>query len=769
MIANSIVTGTIIEASPGSANTYRVAVSEDGSTLDGCLSLIGGFFAPLLGLRSNFKHGVGTNVLCVRGAPSMILCEMRSQAGVPGSSRAHAATTAATDNQDLDPVEDDEPPVDPPSRDMRDLLPGEYDLSNALQVGITWLTHVIKLRAGDRVKVECHLLDSLLRVMAENLQVLTGAGDWTCNNDGGHVTMRHNWTSMEHEAWGLTAQGNPKSKTTEGGLPQPTDVPETGRWRCSEFAGALGDMVHRFITDPEAAIGQLSQNRAGKLRHWEGADGTWLLQSVGDIVFERVSRIVVPVELKRPQDPAGDSAEEMYPPKADFLDLWKPDPNEPWAMAHHLRDYARWLSNYAGYARFLQRSKDWLVKAEADAPLADLAGKDKSREQAVPTTLRVPRETYATIRIMRDGSIVAVNGYGCSVMMVGYDVVMSAARDLRLEAGRNIVLTAGGSVFAKARKNVEIVAATGALIASARSRMALWVEQGTMMLRTLMKPGDRGSPEAHRFSEPNTGIIIDAPESNVLIAGSKMALEAVKEDDSASEPSMELRSAGGAKLAVSRTRTLDMAGGAVRLVSEHVVLQASKGLHLLSSFIDFGGVLQKAKGKLTAVTLHARTILGSAIIHGQRLPGGTDNHINHVGYSGSAGNISMEEGQALPQEALPTPFNGATALVRRARPVCDYLPVSEYPKEPAHESLSQQVLRNEQAGNTSVEEWKFEDDAAHGDPNATHKKPYPGAGAKVVTYPSEEDLHKPSSKLPAEYKPVPVAAERAAATFITRS
>jgi uncharacterized protein (DUF2345 family) len=768
MTESTIQTGTIIDASPGQGNSYRVQVSEDGSTLEGCVSLIGGFFAPLLGLRSNFKHAIGTNVLILRSAPAMILCELRSLAGVPASSRAHAATTAPTDAADLDPEDADTYPADPPPRDTRDLLPGELDLSNALQVGITWLTHVIKMRAGDRVKVECHLLDSLLRVMAENLQVITGAGDWTCTNDGGHITMRHNWTSAEHEAWGLKHQGDPKSRSTEGGLPQPTDVPETGRWRCSEFAGALGDMLHKFITDPEDSIGQLAQRRAGKLRQWEGADGTWLLQSVSDIVLERVTRIVVPVELKRPQDPTGDTAEEMMPPRADYLDIWKPDTNEPWNMAHHLRDYARWLSNYAGYARFLQRVKDWEVTSEAESPQPDLAAKDRAREAAVPAALRAPRETYATIRIMRDGSIVMLNGYGSSVMMAGYDLTVSAARDLRLEAGRNIVMTAGGSIFAKARKHMELVAVTGTFIASARARMALWTEQGTLLLRSLMKPSERGTPEAHRFGDNKVGLVISTPESKAVITGKEIGVEALSTDDSTTDPALQINSAGGMRLAAGKGRMLDLAGGAVRAMAENVVLQASKGVHLLSSFIDFGGVLQKASGKLTALTLHARNMIGSFIYHGQLMPGGSDNHRNHVGYSAGAGNINMAEGTAPPSEAAAAPFSEGRAASRRIRPVCDYLPVREYGTKPAHESLSQQVLRQHQAGNDNTEEWLFSDDAKNGDSSASYKKPYPGAGAQTQVYGSDANLHVPSSKLPGEHAPTPVAPTPQAASFITQ-
>lgn len=751
-----LATGTITDANLGTNNTYQVVVDSDGATLPGCQSVVGGFFAPLLGLRANYKHSVGANVLLLRTSPALILCELPSSLGTPVSSKAASVTTADTDSADLDQQANEKDPTNQAFREKRDLLAGELDLSNALQVGIVWLTHMLKVQAGDRVKIELHLIDDLLRIMSENLQVITGAGDWRCVNDGGQVTMRKEWTSYEHEAWGLLSARDPKIKTAEGGLPSPQDVPETGRWRCTEFSGALADMVHSFITDPAEALGSLAQERAGKHREWVGADGSHIIQSVGDIVLERVVRVVVPIELKRSDDPTGDTVEDMQAPKADFLDIWKPDPAEPWTMAYHLRDYARWLSNYAGYARFLQRKKDWLVKAEADTPEPKLTAGQKDREMAVPASLRVPRTTYACIRIMRDGSIVTLNGYGCSHSMIGPDIVASAVRDYRIEAGRNVVITAGHSIFAKARNNIELVAVLGAFIASSKARMALWCEKGTLLLRTLMRAEDAPAEGIHRFSNRKVGLIMEAPFARAVVAGKQATVEASDTDDSMQDPALRLQSAGNATLRSGRNKVVGLAGGKLTTMFQELYLVATSLIRLAARDIDFGSVLMKTGAKLVARQLQAESLVGKSIINGQLIQGGSDNHRNHVVYSGAAAKISMPESAQLPSDDYPSALSPGLLDAKLARPVCDYLPPNTYQARRTHESLTQQFLRSNLG---QVEEapqpWQFSDDAADGDSAATHKKPYPGDRSVVVQYVSEANLHQPSTQAPEEFKPAP--------------
>ena len=750
-----LVTGTIIEASL-TGNSYKVVSDEDGSTLPGCISAVGGFFAPLLGIRINYKHHIGANVLVMRGAPAMILCELPNALGVPSSTNASSVTTADTVASDLDAEGETDSAVNPQLREKRDLLSGELDMANVMQVGVTWLTHMLKLHAGDRVKLELHLVNDLLRLVAENLHLVTGAGDWTCFNDGGQITQRHDWTSYEHEAWGLKSARDPKVTKIDGGLPDYADVPETGRWRCSEFSGALGDMIHKFVTDPADSLGQLAQERAGKHREWVGADGSHIIQSVGDISLERVCRIVVPVELKRPDDPTGDTIEESLLPRADFLDVWRPDPREPWTMAYHLRDYSRWLSNYAGYARFLQRKKDWLVKAETETPVPQTTAWQKDREKAVPASLRVPVDTYACIRIMRDGSIVTLNGYGCSSTMIGPDIILSATRDLRMEAGRNVVITAGDSFFVKARRNVEIVAVLGSWVASARARMAMWCEQGTVLIRTLMKTDERGTPAAHRFNNPDVGVVIDAPNSNAILSSRRTVVEATSAESKPGEQALRLQTPGDVAIKAGAEKSVLFAGGKLSTNMRDILLRARDAIQWAAPDIDFGGLLRKTRGRLLAQQLSAVSLLGKTIIHGQRLPGGTDKHINHVLYSGAAADISMPDPLQLAGSDTPVPAAEGALEVKRARPVCDYLRPDAYQASNTHQSLTQQHMQlNLSAAESAPEKWNFADDAEAGDPDASFKKPYPGARAVVTTYPSENNLHKPSSKAPEEFTPAP--------------
>ena len=53
----------------------------------------------------------------------------------------------------------------------------------------------------------------------------------------------------------------------------------------------------------------------------------------------------------------------------------------------------------------------------------------------MPAAAKKVKETYATFRLMRDGSYVILDGYGSSFMMAGGDINCSAARHMRMEAG----------------------------------------------------------------------------------------------------------------------------------------------------------------------------------------------------------------------------------------------------------------------------------------------------------------------------------------------
>lgn len=323
-----------------------------------------------------------------------------------------------------------------------DLFEGEFVMDNLLGVGIHLLTTLAKLQASDLAKVEAMLTDDTVRIIDRTFKHISSEGIEQIYNDG-RVNARLDASSYPHEVAGVEEDKSPKG-TSNSGVVDEEPVAPTGRWRYSHYRGYLGDFLHFFITDPVAGIAQLAQERAGKLHVHAGNDGTLIVRSVSDIVFERVSRISVPVEQKEYFHPDGNTVADYAKPATTHLESWNFDPTKPWKAAYYLRDYARWLSQHHAYARFLQADKDWKVAADSKTPEPSYGNQEKDREQRMPAAAKKVKETYATFRLLRDGSYVVLDGYGSSWMMAGGDISCSAARHLRMEAGSESDLINGG-------------------------------------------------------------------------------------------------------------------------------------------------------------------------------------------------------------------------------------------------------------------------------------------------------------------------------------
>ena len=760
----STATGIISRVHPDQ-EVYDVDLDQ-GGTLRDCMSCAGGIFAPLFGFNVSMRIPLGTKVAVIGQSPGLILGCLRSQTGDPSSAASASATTAPTDIREMTDGEVTASAV--PVRPHRDMLEGEFALTNVYRVGVMLLTHFAKLQAGDRAKVECFLLDDLVRIVSDSFHHMSSFGDYKIINDGGKITVRWDGTSHEHEAWGLLQARAPKAPTAVDGVVDDQEVQETGRWRFAEFVGHLGDFIHMFVTDPCETLGSLAQERAGKFHAHVNNDGSLLVQSVGDIVFERVTRILVPTEQKAYDHPEGNTADEE--PSSDFLDTWRFDPNKPWESAYHLRDYARWLNSYHAYARFLQQDKDWVVSSEAEAKAPMYSAGEKERERAVPGILREPRVTYSCIRIMRDGSQILLDGYGGSIMQAGGVTTISSPLDIRMEAGRNIMMLAGQDVFVKARRHLELTAVVGSFLAKARTRVAVWAEQGTILMRTLMTPGERGDPEAHRFQQDKVGIVIDAPHSRVLVsAGQQVTVESKGEELEAEEGGVEIQSVGEVHVRAGQDKAVRLSGKDVVLKAEHILLKATAWICLAARDIDFGKLLLKKGGELFARVLKVETLLGKTIIHGKEMIRGHRKHTNHVIYSASAAGISMPDG---PDENSVQPgrlraMNDGAERVKRTKPVCEYLPRTDYPEEPVLQSLTQQISATaDHPAGLEFEQWDFSEDDANGDDDAAHTHPYPGKGAQMTAFPSTALLHKPSEQAPSEFTPTPSAPpERKPAVF----
>ena len=370
-----------------------------------------------------------------------------------------------------------------------DLTEGEVQIDNLLGVGLTLLRNMAKLSGGDLATVECHVLNDMVRIVSDTFQHYTAFGDYKIVNDGGKLNVEWHGTAHDHEAWGNKKQNEPKvsvdkNKVDAGSVDGFID---DGRWRFSQYIGWLGDFIHVFVTDPVEQIGRLAADRfrSGKARVHIGSGGEVLVQSVADIVLEKVVRIPVPIRTRPEGDPRGNRGDDTTHTLTP-LKTWQPsDKDNLFEMVFQLREYARWLSNHAAFARFRQEDKEFKIPTEAETPVPDVNSAELDRTEANKGMNANWQIAYSTIRIFRDGSIQTLDAYGNSFTSTKIGIQISSTSDILLQAAGSINLVAGQSINLVARKDIGISAITGGLWLRAKTKWQALCQSGNIVLDML--------------------------------------------------------------------------------------------------------------------------------------------------------------------------------------------------------------------------------------------------------------------------------------------
>lgn len=486
-----------------------IHVKLDGGRIMDCV-WAAGIISGLLGIKLNYIPPIETRVLVfvpkTQGLCYIIGSYPDNRASLSGSQQSVTDPNASSyANSEVFKTRgggaarmSQVPPID--------LTEGDLDMTNLMGVGVSLLRHLSTLQAGDLARVECHLLDDMVRIISGTYVHHSAFGDMRITNDGGKLNVEWNGTSLNYEAWGAEHPADPKVKVTNktedhvslDSNSQIDGFNDDGRWRFTSWLGWLGNFIHLFVTDPPENLGKLAagQVRSGKFHMHVNNDGSFLLQSVSDIVLEKVVRIPVPIRKKREDDPEGNRSDGSIK-EGKGLTLWQPsDGLNVFEMAFQLREYARWLNNTYSLARFRQLDQDFKVPSEADTPAPDpLAAEedkkiiDKAAEiiPTVPTTFGY-RMAYSCIRIFRDGSIVLWDGYGNSVSMSDNGIQISSTSDLQLEAAGSINMIAGKEINMVARQSVNLTSVLDTVRIAALTSIQTLVKAGHFVMDFLV-PG----------------------------------------------------------------------------------------------------------------------------------------------------------------------------------------------------------------------------------------------------------------------------------------
>ena len=356
-----------------------------------------------------------------------------------------------------------------------DQTDGELEITNLLGVGANFLQHLAQLKAGDLAVVETSVVDDMVRIISGNFKHHSAFGDYKIYNDGGRLNVKWEGTNADWEAWGKDEHN--AVKVEEGSDNEFVDpgvsklLEQDSKWRFSQFVGFLGDFVTTFITDPivwQEGANYIQQERSGKSKLHLNDDGTILVSSINEITLEKLPRLSVPLQQKPEYHKDGNKPADEFLSNTDPLKNWSFQASGGEENVHYviyqIREYCKWLTNTKANQQFIRQDKDWKVPSEAEVPEPDYIGQEDKEKKTANSGINTPdkiKETYATIKIAKDGSILLLDSYENTVTMSKTGLTLASHNNVHIEAPGSINMTAGRDINLLAKKSVDVSAVKG--------------------------------------------------------------------------------------------------------------------------------------------------------------------------------------------------------------------------------------------------------------------------------------------------------------------
>ncbi len=736
---------------------YAVKMA-DGEIIEGAKYIVP-IFSALIGFKFTIRIPPGTSVRCVYGTPSYITGCTANDVPDAESGLSRDMTGCGIDGA-LQRAHPDQSNTIPGHSTPGDLYDGEIEMGNLTGSFVRFLTFMASIGSGERAQVQCHILRDLVRIISRNYEHFSSAGDIKIYDDG-RLNVEFNGTTYDHERWGAEDPNSAKAELENDEMPEEVDPKETGRWRYSMLLGFVGDLFNMWFTDPCEAAGRMAEEamRSGKARLHIGQDGAILIQSVSEIISEKVTRIPVPIRLKHEEDPEGVLRAEMDELDRNFLKSWDVGGEE---TEHHqlfkIREYARHLSLYHSMARIHQlaaKNGEWKVPSEADTPDPEIGAGEKDREEANTNTYW--KDGYTTRRIMKDGSILDHDCYGNAISTGPNGVQISSSRHIHHYAAGDIVMKAGASVFISGRRDVEIVAHRGGLLLKGRTFLRALAERGTLWIKGDYNPEipytpNAGDPEAEIINDQAVIIQTSGGESR-FISNRKVRMLVERPGEL-----MEFYSKGDLKVFAKQDLTVKSSGSLFLLIQNQVYAKWQAFTAQGSSFF-LVGIARLSRGMCQFNNiLTGRLSASGAVSSGAdlvQMKGSSTccyrPHGNHMGnYRGPTPSLS---GPAVGNQGFPDdePKENFRMLKPEAYRWDGTSLGAKTDVDQLFEPLAQQFLRLE-TGNSGYDTWPDMTDKVLSAPQTAADTPWPSSDAKWLSHrTSKPTLQEPHGAASSSY------------------
>lgn len=522
--------------------TRRLTVYINNRPVHNCVYAAGAI-APLLGFSSTQLPAIGTQVLClystqttwVIGAQPSFYRNIKQYAGDIGGVNKYSQIGDKDIGHKYDNFDDVQIFEGYPT--SRDLLPGEEEISNNVGVALRLLTNLAQLDSGGLAKIECHLMNDMVRIVDGYYAHHNCGGDTLIWNNGRNNYEDH-FTQYPHEAAGKLTENEPYAEPFDNFKKQDvyqsigSDISGTGRWRKSTYIGFLGDMMHYWITHPTEVISNYAQQaaRASRFKTWVGADGTLLVQAAGDIVLQVTQYMSIPQIHYKWDDPEYNVEEVMSNLDSEYLKIWGSG-EKHWedltVACWQMRNYLKYLTVWHSLQRFRQVSeasgkKYCTIPCENDTSLVgntDCGEQDK--KEAGANTPSTGGSGSALLCMGADGSISLIQGNSCSCIFNQGNLQLVAPYNIEIKAGNMLSVTAK-DISIKAARNVEVASLFGAVYTKAKSALKMLCERGRVWIK-----GD--APNFENISDfeempvefNKYSVVIDSAQGETLVHGNK--------------------------------------------------------------------------------------------------------------------------------------------------------------------------------------------------------------------------------------------------------
>jgi hypothetical protein len=553
------------------------------------------FATPL----SSAGSGIGntTTTSCLFGAGTSVLVLMSryfgAQGVVLGAAPNHMGPIASFGSQELIPGSPVGSSFDKISSKVMnseeanyndgkpvDAYPGDTTVLSYFGSGLVVGGLQASLRASSECAVECHYVDSLLRLTSYNFEQFSGGSDVQFAADCGDYTEIKRGNSYVVESIGgkdqystlPTKEGKPRSEAEKPGADVGFYVPEkedqVGWWRWLDLSGYLGNVKLNFVLVPklentrQGANNSDEQDEYAVFREHVDSTGAYSVVSAKSLSFIKDCLIPVPKEQYRPDDSRGDGVESIAEarktnqPNLKDAEIGAAEEQLPHASVVYpmaSSDMAAFRT-HRSLVMFRERQKDWSLKEIDEIDLANFKSiidsegllnpsknVDSSRMYAeipkvgkLTINAREKSNYYASrsmIMMHEDGSIHIQDGYGSAISFRGGCIDISCPGDITLRPGRNLVGFAGESVSAIAGVDVELCGMNGDIRVQANRNVSVLSGNdgaGGILLETKSSYAPITTPDQETFKGPETnanpyrGIWFKAPNSAVSSLASQV-------------------------------------------------------------------------------------------------------------------------------------------------------------------------------------------------------------------------------------------------------